>query len=150
MRIFLAGIMQGSMTESGMHTQDYRAHLKTLLQGLYPDAEVYDPLANHTESIKYGDRQGKDVFLFHNYMCREMDVLVAFVPEASMGTAIEMWEAWQNGAMVVAISPMHKNWAVRFLSHRLFHTLEEFETALRSGDLALARPEGNPESPAIS
>lgn len=140
MRIFLAGIMQGSMTESGMHTQDYRTHLKSLIQQQYPDADIYDPLAHHAESLKYQDREGKDVFLFHNYMCREMDVLVAFIPEASMGTAIEMWEAWQNGAMVITISPMHKNWVVRFLSHRLFATLEEFEAALTSGELKLARP----------
>lgn len=140
MRIFLAGIMQGSMTESGMHTQDYRTHLTSLLAGLYPDADIYDPLANHAQSLQYQDKKGKDVFLHHNYMCREMDVLVAFIPEASMGTAIEMWEAWQNGAMVVAISPMHKNWAVRFLSHRLFANLEEFEAALTSGELKLERP----------
>ena len=34
-----------------------------------------------------------------------------------MGTAIEMWEAYQHGAAVVTISPMRHNWAVKFLSH---------------------------------
>ena len=45
------------------------------------------------------------MFFRHNRMCREIDVLLAFVPEASMGTAIEMWEAYQHGAAVITISP---------------------------------------------
>ena len=69
-------------------------------------------------------------------MCREVDVLVAFVPEASMGTAIEMWEAHQHGAAVITISPLRHNWAVKFLSHALYADLPAFETALRSGEVA--------------
>ena len=64
-------------------------------------------------------------------MCREIDVLLAFVPEASMGTAIEMWEAHQHGAAVITISPLKHNWAVKFLSHALYADLPEFEAALR-------------------
>ncbi len=64
-----------------------------------------------------------------------------------MGTAIEMWEAWQHGAAVITVSPMTINWAVRFLSHALFADLAEFEAAIVSGDLgrrieAVIGPEG--------
>ena len=69
-------------------------------------------------------------------MCREIDVLVAFVPEASMGTAIEMWEAHQHGAAVITISPLRHNWAVKFLSHAIYADLAAFEAAVRSGDAA--------------
>ena len=62
-------------------------------------------------------------------------MVIAYLPEASMGTAIEMWEAYQHGVAVVTISPMKHNWAVKFLSHALYADLEEFQAALRSGQL---------------
>jgi hypothetical protein len=49
-------------------------------------------------------------------MCGETDLLIAFVPEATMGTAIEMWEAARHGRVVVTISPLDLNWAVQFCS----------------------------------
>jgi hypothetical protein len=136
MRFFLAGIMQGSYAEAALHDQDYRERIGRLIASHFPDAEVYDPLANHADSISYDDREGRRVFFHHNLMCREVDVLVAFLPEASMGTAIEMWEAYQHGAAVFAVSPMRHNWAVKFLSHEVYPGLEELEADLRSGRLA--------------
>jgi len=136
MRIFLAGIMQGSLAHAAVHDQDYRRHLKALLAAHLPDAHVYDPLADHADSIAYDDALGREVFLRHNEMCRDVDVLLAFLPEASMGTAIEMWEAYQNGAAVIAISPLAVNWVVRFLSHVVYADLGAFEADLCSGQLA--------------
>jgi hypothetical protein len=69
-------------------------------------------------------------------MCREIDVLLAFLPEASMGTAIEMWEAYQHGAAVLSISPLRHNWAVKFLSHAVYADLPAFEAAVLSGEVA--------------
>jgi hypothetical protein len=135
-RFFLAGIMQGSLTEAVLHDQRYRQRIKELLEAHFPEAEVYDPLANHSDSIRYDEATGRRVFFRHNAMCREVDVLLAFVPEASMGTAIEMWEAYQHGAAVITISPMVHNWAVRFLSHALYPDIEQFEAALADGRLA--------------
>jgi hypothetical protein len=136
LRFFLAGIMQGSHLAATIHNQDYRARLKQLLAEHFPGADVYDPLADHSDSLSYDDRKGCEVFLRHNRLCREVDVVVAFVPEASMGTAIEMWEAHQHGKAVVAISPMKHNWAVKFLSHVLYANVEDFEDELVSGRLA--------------
>jgi hypothetical protein len=136
MRFFLAGIMQGSHLASAIHNQDYRARLKALVQKHFPDAEIYDPLADHAASLDYDDQRGCRVFLDHNRLAGEVDVLVAYVPEASMGTAIEMWEAWKNGRTVVTISPLKHNWAVKFLSHVLYADLLEFEAALADGRLA--------------
>ncbi len=135
MRIFLAGIMQGSHASVEMHPQGYRARLKGLLQEHLPRAEVYDPLADHRQSLDYDDQQGRDVFLHHNRMCGEVDVLIAFVPEASMGTAIEMWESWRHGRIVLAISPLSHNWTIRFCSHALFPTLEALESLVQAGKL---------------
>ncbi len=136
LRFFLAGIMQGSHRAAALHNQDYRAHLRHLLAAHFPGAEIYDPLADHSDSLSYDEEQGRRVFFHHNRLCREVDVVLAFVPEASMGTAIEMWEAYQHGKAVIAVSPMSHNWAVKFLSHELYADLDALETALASGQLA--------------
>lgn len=134
-KLFLAGIMQGSHREAVLHAQDYRAQLKAELAQHLPEAQVYDPLADHAESLDYDAQRGQMVFFTHNRLCREVDVVLAIVPEASMGTAIEMWEAHQAGRTVVTVSPLTHNWAVRFLSHRRYDTLEQLSTALASGEL---------------
>jgi hypothetical protein len=135
MRFFLAGIMQGSHLGATLHHQGYRHRIKQLLAAHFPGAEVYDPLADHADSLSYDDEQGRAVFWHHCQLCREVDVVLAFVPEASMGTAIEMWEANRHGRAVIAVSPMAHNWAVKFLSHALYADLESFETALATGAL---------------
>jgi hypothetical protein len=136
MRFFLAGIMQGSHLGPVIHNQDYRSRLRQLLSLHFPNAPVYDPLADHSNSLEYDDRRGREVFFHHNRLSGQVDVLLAFVPEASMGTAIEMWEAYRNGRVVITISPLVYNWSVRFLSHEVYATYEEFESAVTEGSLA--------------
>jgi hypothetical protein len=136
MRFFLAGIMQGSHTEARLHDQDYRQRITRLIEQSFPQAAVYDPRANHAESLGYDDAVGKRVFFQHNHMCREIDVLLAFVPAASMGTAIEMWEAYQHGAAVITISPLQHNWAVKYLSHAIYADMEAFASAVQRGEVA--------------
>lgn len=127
--------MQGSHLAEVLHHQGYRDRLKRLLADYYPDADIYDPLSDHQDSLQYDDRRGREVFLGHNQMCCETDVLIAFVPEASMGTAVEMWEAYRHGRIVLTISPLAHNWVVRFCSHQVFGDVESFAAALRDGDL---------------
>ncbi len=136
MRFFLAGIIQGSLTEAVVHSQDYRPRIKGLLEEHFPDADVYDPVAEHSNSIEYDEETGRRVFFRHNEMCAKVDVLLAFVPEASMGTAVEMWEAYRHGAAVIAIGPMKHNWAVKFLSHAMYANVEQFAAALEDGRVA--------------
>ena len=134
-KFFIAGIMQGSRIEAACHNQNYRATVADLLKRSFPRAVIYDPYANHQESLGYTFETGRSVFLAHNKMCgTEIDVLIAFLPEASMGTAIEMLEGNQNGAVVMTVSPLRRNWAVRFLSDRIYATPEELEKDVRSGE----------------
>ncbi len=135
MRIFIAGIMQGSHAKAAIHDQDYRGRIASLLKTAFPEAEIYDPRANHKKSLEYKETTGREVFFRHNFMCREIDVLLAYLPEASMGTAIEMWEAYQHGAAVISISPLKHNWAVKFLSHILYVDIADFEAAANDGSL---------------
>ena len=133
MQFFIAGIMQGSHVEAVLHGQDYREQLTTLLGRFYPDSDIYDPRLEHRESLHYDDQQGRDVFMMHNRMCTEVDVVVAFLPEASMGTAIEMWEAFRSGRRVVTISPLQRNWVVRYCSHLVLEDFPALEQALEDG-----------------
>lgn len=147
MKFFIAGIMQGSKTDVSLHGQNYRDALKESLQKAFPDSVVYDPFERNKDSLYYAPETGRRVFLTHNQMCgSEIDVLVAFVPEASMGTAIEIWEAWKNGALVLTISPMATNWAVKFLSDAVYPDLDSFQAALDSGEIARFIAEATPRS----
>ena len=135
-RIFLAGIIQGSLVESAVHNQDYRAAIKRMLAAAVPDAEVYCPVTAHPNSLAYDDITGREVFLHHIELARGSDLVVAYLPSASMGTAIELWEAHRNGTPVVAISPLTVNWVIKFLSNLLVADLDEFESACRDGRIA--------------
>ena len=52
---------------------------------------------------------------------------------ATMGTAVEMYRAYAAGRLVFTVSPMTTNWAIRFLSTRVFADLAEFEAFVRDG-----------------
>ncbi len=132
--IFLAGIIQGSLA-NGIHPQDYRAELTALLKAHLPDAEIYDPFQEHPQSLSYGESQGRRVFFELMARAGASDVLIAFVPEASMGTAIELWNAHRAGVLVICISPLQGNWAVRFLADVLLPDLPAFRAFVASGDL---------------
>ncbi|MCL2348494.1 MAG: hypothetical protein FWC50_09580 [Planctomycetaceae bacterium] len=136
LQFFIAGIMQGSMRDLTLHDQSYRTELCRRLQEYFPQCRIYDPFANHSNSVTYDDEKGRETFLRHNKMCgTEVDVLIAFAPEASMGTAIEMWEAYKNGAVVITISPLRLNWAIKFLSDVICEDLAEFFDLLQNGTL---------------
>jgi len=135
MNIFLAGIMQGSHVAALVHDQTYRNTLRELLQARWPQAAVYDPFAGHGNSIGYDMRRASAVFHQHVGMCREADLVVAYVPEASMGTAIEVWEACQHGRAVVTITPLVHNWVVQLTSRAVYRDREAFAQALQAGDI---------------
>lgn len=136
MRFFIAGIMQGSHLGSDLYSQGYRSRIRSLLQKYFVDAEIYDPFANHESSVDYEDAEGRQVFYEHNRMCREVDAVIAFVPSASMGTAIEMWEAHEHGrAAVIAVSPLVANWAVKYCSHAIYSDLDTLAAALETGEV---------------
>jgi hypothetical protein len=126
MRVFIAGIMQGSRLDSNVEDQGYRERIASAIRMRVPDVDILDPWAIYPDSPTYGFEQGKQVYLSLNDLAAQADVLVAYVPQASMGTAIEMWQASQAGARVYTISPLAENWVVKFLSDRVFATLDEF------------------------
>ncbi|MDR2391149.1 MAG: hypothetical protein LBE84_05670 [Planctomycetota bacterium] len=146
LRFFIGGIIQGSLPD-GIHSQDYRKEIAVLLRNAFPGAEVFDPIKEYPDSLSYNDAKGEAAFRDLMRRAGECDVLVAFIPEASMGTAIELWNASRNGALVVAVSGLKRNWVVRFLSDRIVPDLPALKKFILDGGLADAVAEKDSKRP---
>ena len=133
-RVFIAGIIQGSCKGKNVWSQDYRSQLKEALAKAFPYWEVYCPVENHPESVEYTDEKAKETFFYHIDLVKESSLVVAYLPAASMGTAVEMWEAYKKGIPVWTVTPMSENWVVRITSTRIFPSLEELKGFLESCD----------------
>ena len=131
-RFFLAGIIQGSNKGKSLCSQTYRKKIKSVLKRYFPQAEIVDPVAVHPNSASYNSAKGKKVFYHLIQQAKDCDCIVAYLPYASMGTAIEMWECRKNNIPVWAISPMKENWSIKFLSSKIFDNIEEFEKFVSS------------------
>lgn len=133
-KIYLAGTMSGNSND-GIVNQDYRVTITGLLKEVYPDLEVDDPRIGHEDSLNYDDDQARQAF---NDCLRRAayvaDVLIAYLPEASMGTALEIYEAYRRGNYIIIITPLTNNWVVRLYGNRVFPSIDSFSACLFSGE----------------
>ncbi len=132
MKVFLAGIIQGSLVEAAIHEQDWREPIKDILSRHVPGADVYCHYSEHPNSITYDLAEIRRTLTDGIERAAASDLVVAWCPSASMGTAIEIYEACRNHAAVLTISPLSANWVIRAYSDQLFAGLEEFEAFLAS------------------
>ena len=135
MKVFLAGIIQGSLEGSDMHAQDYREKLKKILHDRLPDLTLFDPCEHHPNSIDYDNEKARATFLHHLEIIEESDLVIAYLPSASMGTAIEMWRAYEFRVPIISISPLTTNWTIRLLSDRNFETIDDFQAFISENDI---------------
>jgi hypothetical protein len=135
MKVFLAGIIQGSLVEAEIHKQDWREPIKAALSRHVPEAQVYCHYTAHPNSIGYELAQIRRTFRQGVDEAIESDILIAFCPSASMGTAIEMYEAYRHGSAVLSVTPLRANWVIRAYSDRVFESVEDLEDFLASGQL---------------
>lgn len=135
MRVFIAGIMQGSRLDRYIDEQDYRAAISETILRYHPDAEIVDPNELHPGGVEYDDELAKATLLEMAELAGHSDLLVAYAPRASMGTAIEIWEAYRSGAPIVTISPMDANWVIRHLSDAVLKDLASFQQWVADGGL---------------
>ncbi len=132
MRIFIGGVMQASNHGKGLVDQTYRNVLATTLSAHWPEVEVLDPLQLHPNSVDYDDARAKDTLLALLNLAGTSDLVIAYVPIASMGTALEMYSAHLRGVPVITISPLAENWVVRAFSQRVFPELDSFMQAVQA------------------
>ncbi len=135
MKIFLAGIIQGSMVEAVIHNQDWREPIKQALARCWPQCDVYCHYTQHPDSISYELPEIVSTLADGIDRAGQCDILVAYLPSASMGTAIEMYEAARHNAVVLTITPLAANWVVRAYSDKIFPTVQAFEDFLSSDEL---------------
>lgn len=126
MKVFIAGVMQGNRKDSNIHSQEYRAIITQKLSELIDEVEVVDPDLTDPDRLTYTNEQAKNMFMKYCNIAGEVDLLISYLPEASMGSAVEMWMAHQNNVPIVTISPMKANWVVKLLSKAVYTDLEEF------------------------
>jgi hypothetical protein len=135
MQVFIAGIMQGSRLDQYIAEQDYRHTITHDILARYPDVEIVDPNELHPDGVDYGDELAKATLLEMIDLAGQADLVVAYAPRASMGTAIEMWQAFQAGTPVVTISPMAANWVVKHISALVLPDLDAFRSWVANGGL---------------
>ena len=147
-RVFIGGVMQASNTGKDLLDQGYRSEIAAALQARWPDTQIIDPLLLHPNSPEYDDSAARKTLFAMAELAARSDLVIVYLPVASMGTALEMYMAHQAGVPVVAISPMLTNWVVRALATRLFPDMETFHEALARSDdlteLAGLRPATSP------
>jgi hypothetical protein len=136
MKVFLSGIISGSHVGKQLHDQGYRQELKRVLQQALPRADVVCPWEMNPDALEYGPDKARQTFLAEVEAAAAADLVVAYIPQASMGTAIEMWEASKNGVPILAITPLGANWVVLLLASQVFATIEDFATFAAGGGLA--------------
>jgi hypothetical protein len=135
LKVFIAGIMQGSRLDRYIDDQDYRRVITQAILKRCPGAEIVDPNELHPDGVHYDDELAKATLLEMADLAGRADLVVAYAPEASMGTAIEMWQAFQAGVPVVTISPMAANWVVKHLSSAILPDLDAFRLWVAAGGL---------------
>lgn len=135
MHIFIAGVMQGQRRDHLIEDQGYRTRITRAVESHLPGARVYDPWALSPGSVDYDPETAFNTFHTHLNQVRNMDLLIAYLPSASMGTAMEMWQAYQNDVPIVAVSPMRHHWAIRFTVDKLLPDLDALFDFIVSGGL---------------
>jgi len=135
MKVFLAGIIQGSLVEKAIHAQGWRDGIRAVLARRLGDAEIYCHYSRHPKSIAYDLPAIRATLRDGLRKAAECDLLVAYLPAASMGTAIEMYEAARAGAVVVTVSPMAANWIVRAYSDAVVPDVAALDALLADGGL---------------
>jgi hypothetical protein len=135
-RVFIGGIMQGSIQEMAIHGQNYRARIADLVRERYPGVEIVDPFELHPNSVTYDRQTAIETFLAMLDEAAGADVLIAYLPQASLGTAAEIWRAYAAGVPVYVLSPMVHNWMLWATATRILDDWEAFEAFIAEGGLA--------------
>lgn len=133
MKVFIAGIMQGSRMDRYIDDQDYRRIISETLRARRADVEIMDPNELHPNGVDYDDELAKATLLEMADLASQADLVVAYVPQASMGTALEMWKAFEAAVPLVTVSPMAANWVIKHLSSVVLPDLDAFRRWVADG-----------------
>lgn len=139
-RYFISGVMLGSKqkleAEADLVPQDYRQQIAEVIRKEDPHAVIVDPLdavkcraermGQTFDDINSSDEAVRDAFTDVVESVKGCDVIVSNLPEASMGSAVELWEARKANLQIFTISPMKDNWTIRSVTDHNFVDLADF------------------------
>ena len=154
---FLSGVMQGAKADgdgvAGTINQDYRANIKEAILSADAAATIIEPwdiVGSLCEQLYPAGTAQSDMFRDDAHVRKAFgtvvdaaaaaDVIVSYLPEASMGSAVELHAARAAGRRVLAIAPgsMAGNWVVRSYADHVFETIDQL------GSWLAAHIEGEP------
>lgn len=135
MHVFIAGVMQGIRRDDQIDSQAYRLRITEALRFHQPDVKITDPWALHPNSVDYDADRARHTFLSMTKQAGTVDLLIAYLPTLSMGTAMEMWEAHLAGVTIVAVTPFVHHWAIRFTAAEILPDLDSLIREIKNGGL---------------
>ena len=135
MHIFIAGVMQGARLDDQIDEQNYRLTIVQSIEENHPEAQITDPWALNPHSVRYDETRARETFLTMTALAGEADILIAYLPIVSMGTAMEMWEAYRSGAYIIAVTPHIHHWAIRFTADEIIPDLDTLLGMIKNGHL---------------
>ena len=133
LRVFIAGVMQANRLDIQLESQDYRLQISKILRQHIPDVQLIDPWAENPDSLNYDDEQARHTFVTMTQKASEADLLIAYLPLPSMGTAMEMWQAYQANTYIIAVTPFVHHWAIRFTANQIVPDLDSLFSLLENG-----------------
>ncbi len=133
LKVFIAGVMQSNRRDNLIDSQNYRLQITTALKNQIPNVKIIDPWAENQNSISYSEDQARHTFLSMTVKASDADLLIAYLPRPSMGTAMEMWQAHQNNTTIIAVTPFVHHWAIRFTANQILPDLDALFTLMENG-----------------
>lgn len=148
---FLSGVMGGSgggtshLAGIKVESQDYRAQLRAAILAADPPAVIVDPADVVSKRAPELHPSGTPPHAFWSedaavgtmfdqcvVTAAQCDVVVSYLPTASMGSAIELHAAREAGKLVLVVAPgsMKGNWVVRSFAHHVFEDVPALQTWL--------------------
>lgn len=139
MKVFIAGVMQGNRKDKNIHSQEYRSSITSFLKTIDKSIDVIDPDKTDPDRLSYTNEQAANMFFRYCDIAAEVDLLISYLPQASMGSAIEMWKAYHAGIPIISITPLVNNWVVKLLSTKVYVSIDEFEKDRKYTDALLQK-----------
>ena len=147
MHVFIAGVMQGARLDDQVDDQNYRVRITEALQTHLPDVHISDPWALNPGSVDYDDARARRTFLDMTRLAGKADLLIAYLPTVSMGTAMEMWQAYQADTYIVAVTPHVHHWAIRFTADEILPDLGSLFAKIEDGTISRVLQRGRVDVP---
>jgi len=135
MKVFIGGIMQGQRQDDQIDSQTYRTQITDAFQQYAPEINMIDPWALNPNSVNYDEATARHTFHTMTRKVQESDLMIAYLPRMSMGTAMEMWEAFNAGIYIVAVSPYVHHWAIRFTANEILPDMDTLLADIENGRL---------------